>query len=950
MDSNRRRAVIALLFFFVSGISLSGQFHVTTNASSGGNGSLSNPWQLQIALTQTSAVHPGDTIYVHGGTYVNPTNGQDHIAWTSTISGTASAPIIVRAWPGDHPALDGANSDQNDILFISGSYVWFMGLEIYSSSTNRYSPSGGSFPPSSEIDRGTCVGITQTQTIAGIKIINCILHDGFVGYGNTSATSTSAELYGCLLYNNGWFGSDRSHGHNIYIQNVAGNTRAQDANVIWGAFENLVQAYGTKNTDDFSFDQNIVFAPVDGGFLVGGAQVSNNLSMTNNALYSGIISTPILNLGWVPYGSGLSNANITGNYFGWGEIEFQSPISGNVSGNTIYYGALSGASESDFPNNSWSGAKPTGVKTVIVPNKYEAGRANIAIYNWDKKSSVTVDLSGIFNPGDTYTVIDAQNPSTVVASGTYAGPISISMTGLVAVNPIGQGTRTHTAPEFGAFIATGGTGIVVVQTPPVVTTSAAGNITSTGAQLNGSVNPNGLNTTYHFEFGLTNSYGSSTSSANAGSGTGTTGVNATVSGLTPGTLYHYRLVAVNIGGAVNGNDLTLTTSAADNITTTGGRVNGSVNPNGLATTYHFDFGLTSAYGSSTSAANAGSGTSALSASASLSGLSPGTTYHYQLVATNSAGTSGGGDRTFATGSTPPASPPAVTTSGATSVTSTGAQINGIVNPNGLSTTYHFDYGTDAGYGKSTAASSAGSGTNGISVNAVLSGLSPGTVYHYRLVATNSAGTTNGSDRSFTGGTSPPPPNPPTVVTAPADNIISTGAQINGTVNPNGSGTAYHVEYGQTASYGSSTQDADAGSGTTPVNVSVVLSGLTPGTTYHYRLAASNSGGTTSGNDSAFSTVSAPRREPGSEPFLLAQNHPNPFNPATQIDYELYVTGVVTLKIFNMLGVEIAALVSGSQTAGKHSVLWDAKGCTSGVYFCVLKSGGVVSTRKMVLMR
>jgi phosphodiesterase/alkaline phosphatase D-like protein len=953
---------VALLLVFITGTSLSGQFHVTSTAGSAGNGSLSSPWQLQVALTQTSAVHGGDTIYVHGGTYVNPTNGQDHVAWTSTISGTSSAPIIVRAWPGDHPALDGANSQQNDILRVIGSNVWFIGLEIYSSSTNRYSPSGGSFPPSSEIDRGTCVGITQDQPISGVKIINCIIHDGFIGYGNTSATSTNAELYGCLLYNNGWFASDRNHGHNIYIQNPTGGVRAQNSNIIWGAFENLVQAYGTQNTDDFSFDQNIAFGPVDGGFLVGGAQVSNNLTMTNNYLYSGIVSSPLLNLGWLPYGAGLANATITGNYVGWGELEFQSPISGNISGNTIYYGALSGASSGDFPNNTWSGSKPTGVKVAVIPNRYEAGRANIAVYNWDKKSTVTVDLSGVFNSGDKYTVIDAQNPSVVVASGTYGGPVTIPMTGLTAVNPIGQGTRTHTAPEFGAFIATGGTGVVVVQAPPGVTTSSAGNITANGAQLNGSVNPNGSNATYHFDYGTSTSYGSSTSSANAGAGTGALSVNATVSGLTPGTLYHFRLVATNGGGKVNGNDQTLTTSAgqslpplvttssASNITATGGQLNGSVNPNGISTTYHFDFGPTGSYGSSTTGSSAGSGTSATSVSASLSGLSSSTTYHYRLVAVNGAGTTNGSDLTFTTGTAPQASPPTVTTAAASSVTATGARLNGTVNPNGLSASYHFEYGTDTGYGTSTGTASAGSGSSGVSVNATLSGLVSGKVYHYRLVATNSAGTTNGGDRSFTGGSPPPASNPPSVTTSPAGDITSTGGQINGTVTPNGASTAYHVEYGVSSGYGASTQDADAGSGTSPVNVSVVLSGLSPLTTYHYRIVASNTGGTTNGDDSAFSTVGGAKHDPAADPFALTQNYPNPFNPATQIDFVLYVSGEVTLKVFNSLGVEVRTLVSGFQTAGRHSAVWDAKGVPSGIYFCMLKSGGVVSTRRMILIK
>ena len=946
----KRCISILPIIAFMSQVTHAGQFHVTPTASQGGTGSLANPWQLQAAL-QSSSVKPGDTIWVHGGTYTNSHPGVFQFAWVSTISGASQNPIIVRAFPGDHPVLDGGDTQQADILNVKGSFVWFWGLEIMSSSLNRYSASGGSFPPGSEIDRGTCVGITQDQTIAGVKIINCILHDGFVGYGNTSATSTSAELYGCLLYNNGWLASDRNHGHNIYIQNVAGNTRAQNGNIIWGAFENLIQAYGTHNTDDFSFDQNFVFAPVDGGFLVGGAQVSNNLSMTNNCLYSGTFHAPLVDFGWNPYGAGLANATITGNYFGAGELKFQFPISGNVSGNTIYYQTLVGGSPGDFPNNTWTSSRPTGTKIVVIPNKYEAGRANLAIYNWDDNGSVSVDLSGVFSTGDHYSIIDAENPAVTVASGTYSGPVSIPMTGLTAAQPIGQGTRTHTAPDFGAFIATGGS--ATVTTPPAASTGGASNITATGAQLNGSVDPNGFNTTYDFEYGLTTTYGSSTQSTGAGSGTSAVSVNATLSGLTSGSVYHYRLVAASTGGTTNGSDQTLTTAmplpavstgGASNITTSGAQLNGSVNPDGFNTTYHFDYGLTATYGSSTQSASAGSGTSAVSVSAALSGLTTGSVYHYRLVAASSGGTTIGSDQTLTTGTTVTTTP-TVSTGAATNITTTGAEINGSVNPNGFSTTYHFEYGLTSTYGSSTQSASAGSGTSAVSVNATLSGLTPGSVYHYRLVAANSGGTTSGTDQSLTAGMTPP-----AAITGGVSNVTSTGAQLNGSVNPNGFSTTYHFEYGLTASYGSATQSGSAGSGTNAVSVDATLNGLTSGGFYHYRLVASNSGGTTSGSDTSFATADGARPAGIPVSHSLEQNYPNPFNPGTKIDYELYVASEVNLKIYNALGVEVVTLVSGVQNVGKHSVQWDARGLVSGVYFCMLKSGGMVSSRRMIYVK
>jgi hypothetical protein len=78
-------------------------------------------------------------------------------------------------------------------------------------------------------------------------------------------------------------------------------------------------------------------------------------------------------------------------------------------------------------------------------------------------------------------------------------------------------------------------------------------------------------------------------------------------------------------------------------------VTGTVNPQGLATTYLFDYGKTTSYGSKTASKSAGSGTTTVAASTTISSLSPGTTYHYRIVATNSAGTSRGADRSFKTG-------------------------------------------------------------------------------------------------------------------------------------------------------------------------------------------------------------------------------------------------------------------------------------------------------------
>jgi len=95
---------------------------------------------------------------------------------------------------------------------------------------------------------------------------------------------------------------------------------------------------------------------------------------------------------------------------------------------------------------------------------------------------------------------------------------------------------------------------------------------------------------------------------------------------------------------------------------------------------------------------------------------------------------------------------------------------------------------------------------------------------------------------------------PTVTTGSATSLNSTSATLNGTVNPKGVSTTYYFEYGTTTSYGTSTTSTSAGSGTSAVSVSASISGLTSDTTYHYRLAAVNSMGTSYGDDKTFSTT------------------------------------------------------------------------------------------------
>ena len=85
-------------------------------------------------------------------------------------------------------------------------------------------------------------------------------------------------------------------------------------------------------------------------------------------------------------------------------------------------------------------------------------------------------------------------------------------------------------------------------------------------------------------------------------------------------------------------------------------------------------------------------------------------------------------------------------------------------------------------------------------------------------------------------------------------------------------------------------------------------------------------------------------------YTLMQNYPNPFNPTTSISYSLSSPGYVSLKVFNMLGQEVASLVEGQIAEGSHSVTFNASNLASGTYIYRLKAGNYVETKKLLLMK
>jgi hypothetical protein len=192
------------------------------------------------------------------------------------------------------------------------------------------------------------------------------------------------------------------------------------------------------------------------------------------------------------------------------------------------------------------------------------------------------------------------------------------------------------------------------------------------------------------------------------------------------------------------------------VTRTSALLAATVNPESNRASYYFEYAPAGEYQPNAVDPYAQGGRTAIAALAgsspetvervALTGLRPGVTYHYRIVVSNASATEYGPDETFTTA---PATPPSVSTGAALAVGSTGATLTGTIDPRGLTTSYTFELGTDTSYSGAALFGDAGEGNGVVAVSIELQYLTPGTTYHYRLVATSFDGTSYGQDGTFT---------------------------------------------------------------------------------------------------------------------------------------------------------------------------------------------------------
>jgi hypothetical protein len=214
------------------------------------------------------------------------------------------------------------------------------------------------------------------------------------------------------------------------------------------------------------------------------------------------------------------------------------------------------------------------------------------------------------------------------------------------------------------------------------------------------------------------------------------------------------VVATVAGAAVAATTPSVSTGKATSIQDTSAVLNGTVVPNGSTSFYHFEWGLTTAYGLTSSLHSAGSGKKAIAVKTTAGQLIPGTVYHFRLTALSRSGGSIGSDRTFRTSGNPP---PAVSTGAPSALGANSATVTGIVNPNNQATQWSFEYGLTTQYTASTPVQTIPATKLVLPVSAQLVGLQAGATFHYRLVAVHSNSVPQpGVDMTFVTHPSPRP--------------------------------------------------------------------------------------------------------------------------------------------------------------------------------------------------
>jgi hypothetical protein len=390
-------------------------YYAAADGSASGDGSLENPWDLESALAGANGViRGGDTIWLRGGTYRG--------SFEATVGGTQDAPVVFRQYPGERAIIDGATGG-DPTLAASRPWVTFWGFEVTNSDPDR------------QAFRPNIVVANASNT----KFVNLVVHDGGTAFF-TYSELTGVEVYGSIIYNNGWQDPGTGGGHALYLKSDAGVV-ARD-NVMFNQFGFGVHAYtdpGLGRLVDVVIDGNVAFnngsiaEPSHGkNILLGGEEPASGAVIRNNMTYSSPGLEHLVNA-QIGFGTAVENADVLvehnyligGHPVVWWFLWDQATVRDNVFlganamiwledstlgyswGNNTHHrspAAMAWRYAGEWsPFTEW--VSRTGLATAVgAPPSVLVGAGNIARCDWGKGAATAALVSGIagtvFTAGD----------------------------------------------------------------------------------------------------------------------------------------------------------------------------------------------------------------------------------------------------------------------------------------------------------------------------------------------------------------------------------------------------------------------------------------------------------------------------------------------------------------------------------------------------------------------